>query len=93
MQAQYSPNLTLAKQAIEKYRIKYWLIERSAFTPQYLTDADWLESFQPAFTIALNNLQQGRTPALAKLSRCSVLTTTQFTLLDTACITASKSAQ
>lgn len=93
MQAQYSPNLTLAKQAIEKYQIKYWLIERSAFTPQYLTDADWLESFQPAFTIALNNLQQGRTPALAKLSRCSVLTTTQFTLLDTACITASKSAQ
>ncbi|MBW4440866.1 MAG: hypothetical protein KME10_06455 [Plectolyngbya sp. WJT66-NPBG17] len=89
MQAQYSPDLTLAKQAIERYQIKFWLIERSAFTPEYLTKAEWLESFQPEYTIALNNLQQGKTPALANLTRCSGLTTAQFTLLDTACITAS----
>lgn len=89
MQAQYSPDLTLAKQAIERYRIKFWLIEQSAFTPEYLTKADWLESFQPAYTIALNNLQQGQTPAIAKLTRCSVLTTAQFILLDAPCITAS----
>ncbi len=86
--AQYSPDLTLAEQAIEHYQIKFWLIERSAFTPEYLTNAEWLESFQPAFTIAQTNLQQGKISAIAKLTRCSVLTTTQFTLLDTACIVA-----
>ncbi|WP_348253937.1 hypothetical protein [Leptolyngbya sp. AS-A5] len=87
LQAQYSSDLTLAKQAIERYNIKFWLIEQSAFTPEYLTRADWLESFQPAYSIALTNLQQGKTPALSQLTRCSVFTTPEFTLLDTACIT------
>ena len=89
IQAQYSSDLTLAKKAIEQYRINFWLIERSSFTPEYLTDADWLESFQPAFSTALTSLQQGKTSAIAKLNRCSVLTTPRFTLLDATCVTKS----
>jgi len=86
IQAQYSPDLTLAKQVIKQYHITFWLIERSTFTPQYLTDANWLESFQPAFSTALTNLQQGKVPALEKLTNCSALTTDRFTLLDATCI-------
>jgi hypothetical protein len=96
IQAQYSPDLALAKQAIARYRITHWLIEQppagnskgSALTPQYLKDATWLESFEPAYSTALERLQQGITPALPKLTRCSVLTTVRFTLLDTTCIVA-----
>ncbi|MGV0029192.1 hypothetical protein [Phormidesmis priestleyi] len=90
IEAQYSPDLALAKQAIERYHITFWLIERSALTPEYLMDATWLESFQPAYKTALDRLQQGTTPALQKLPRCSVLTTTRFTLLDTTCIVATQ---
>lgn len=86
IQAQYSPDLTLAKQTIDRYQIKFWLLEKTAFTPEFLQDAEWLQSFQPAYTIALSNLQQGKTPAFSKLSRCSVLNTDQLTLLDAACI-------
>ena len=86
LQAQYSPDITLTKQAIEQHHINFWLIERSSFTPQYLADADWLESFQPAFTTALTNLQQGIPPALQKLTNCSALSTDRFSLLDAACI-------
>jgi hypothetical protein len=86
MQAQYSSDLTLAKSAIDQYQINFWLVERSTFAPEFLQNATWLQSFQPAYTTALNNLQQGKTPALSKLSRCSVLNTDRYQLLDAACI-------
>ncbi|MGG6268580.1 hypothetical protein ACQ4M3_29480 [Leptolyngbya sp. AN03gr2] len=87
MQAQYSSDLTLAKSAIDQYQIKFWLLENTTFTSEFLQKADWLESFQPAYTNALNNLE--KTPALSKLSRCSVFNSDRFTLLDAACIKAS----
>ncbi|BAU13323.1 hypothetical protein LEP3755_38620 [Leptolyngbya sp. NIES-3755] len=87
MQAQYSSDLTLAKGAIDQYQIKFWLLENTTFTPEFLQKADWLESFQPAYTNALNNLE--KTPALSKLSRCSVFNSDRFSLLDAACIKSS----
>ncbi|MCU0547795.1 MAG: hypothetical protein MUC48_00475 [Leptolyngbya sp. Prado105] len=86
IQAQYSLDLTAAKQTIEKYQINFWLIEQTAFTPLYLTNASWLKSFEPEFTIALTHLQQEKTPALAKLTHCAALNTPRFTLLDAKCI-------
>lgn len=86
MQAQYSSDLTLAKSAIDQYQIKFWLLENTTFTPEFLQSATWLESFQPAYTSALNNLQQGKPLAFSKLSRCSVFNSDRFTLLDAACI-------
>jgi hypothetical protein len=86
MQAQYSSDLRAVKQTIDKYQIKLWLIDQSAFTPLYLTNSAWLSSFEPEFTIALTHLQKGKVPALAKLSQCSVFNTPQLMLLDTACI-------
>ncbi|MBH8554699.1 hypothetical protein I8751_20520 [Nostocaceae cyanobacterium CENA357] len=85
--AQYSPDLVAAKQLIQKYKVSFWLVEHTAFQPEYLTKKTWLESFQPAFKKALNSLEQDNTPALAKLIKhCSVLETEQFTLLKTECI-------
>jgi hypothetical protein len=87
IQAQYSPNLAIAKATIQKYGIDFWLIERSTFTPEFLTNATWLASFQPAYTEALTQLQRGTVPALARVTkRCSVLETEALILLEATCI-------
>jgi hypothetical protein len=44
--------------------------------------------FQPETTIALTQLQQGKTPAIAQLTqRCSAFETEQFVVLSVSCIT------
>lgn len=87
IQAQYSPDLTKAQATIQKYGIDFWLLERSTFTPEFLTNATWLASFQPAYTEALTQLQRGTVPALAKLTkRCSVVETEALILLEADCI-------
>ncbi len=86
--AQYSQDLAAAKQLIQKYGVDFWLLERKAFTPEYLThnNPPWLQSFQPAFTEALANLEQGTTPALALMERCSVFETKSLVVLQADCI-------
>lgn len=87
IRAQYSPNLAAAKQLIQKYGVDFWLLERTAFKLEYLTQKSWLKSFQPVFTEAVNSLEHGTTPALAKLtSHCSVLETQNFIVLKADCI-------
>lgn len=84
--AQYSPNLTAAQELVKKYGVDFWLLETNSFQPEYLTDKSWLKSFQPAFDEALNNLQTGENPALAKLiASCRVFNTNNFILLKTDC--------
>lgn len=84
--AQYSPDLTAAKQLIKKYGIDFWLVERAAFIAKYL-DNNWLRQYQPATAEALATLQQGKLPALAKvLNSCKVFETENLVLLQASCI-------
>jgi hypothetical protein len=64
------------------------LLERTAFTPEYLTNnPPWLRSFQPEFTEAITNLEQGRKPALVELvERCSVFELKSLVVLQADCI-------
>lgn len=88
IEAQYSQDLTPAKKLIQKYGVDFWLLERSAFQAEYLNSKSWLQSFQPAFTQALSNLQTGKTPALTTVvAKCSVFQTNSFTVLEASCIT------
>ncbi|MBD2363036.1 hypothetical protein H6G36_17895 [Anabaena minutissima FACHB-250] len=85
--AQYSQDLTPAKQLIQKYGVDFWLLESTSFKVEYLTSKTWLKSFQPVFTEAVSNLSKNTTPALATLTKyCSVLETGNFTLLKADCI-------
>ncbi|MBE9038897.1 hypothetical protein [aff. Roholtiella sp. LEGE 12411] len=85
--AQYSQDITAAKELIQKYGVSFWLLESTAFKPEYLSEKTWLKSFQPAFTEALSRLEGETTPALAILAKqCSVLETERFTLLKAECI-------
>ncbi|MGM3308039.1 hypothetical protein ACSQ6I_19030 [Anabaena sp. WFMT] len=89
--AQYSQDLAVVQQVIQKYRVTFWLLERTAFQPEYLTQKTWLKSFQPAFTEAVTSLEQGINPALAQLQKqCSVLETEKFTLLKADCLLLAK---
>ncbi|UBF26495.1 hypothetical protein K9N68_00320 [Kovacikia minuta CCNUW1] len=85
--AQYTPDLAIAQQFIQQYGINFWLVEHNAFTSDYLTKASWLKSFQPEFSNAIAQLNQGTVPAIAQLvKQCSVLETETLSVLAGNCI-------
>ena len=89
--AQYSPNLEPLKGFIKKYGIDFWLLDRAAFTPEYLTNgswqSSWIRQYQPAATEATDRLKQGTVPALARvMKRCAVVETEKFILVGGECI-------
>jgi hypothetical protein len=87
IQAQYSQNLASVQQVIRKYGVDFWLLDRAAFMPQYLTDKTWLQSFQPAFDQALTSLQQGKVPALTtRIKDCSAFESESVIVLQADCI-------
>ncbi len=88
IEAQYSQDLALIEQMIEKYGIDFWLLDRAAFTPSYLVDKSWLQSFEPAFSQALTRLQQGKPSALAnRANECVVFESQSLILLEASCVT------
>lgn len=87
IEAQYSTNITLVKNLITKYKITYWLIENSSFTPEYIADNEWIKQHKPVAQNALKNLQQGQIPIIAKAqTNCSIFKSDRFNLLDSNCL-------
>lgn len=88
IEAQYSPDLAPVQQIIQRYGIDFWLLDRSAFTPEYLLNKSWLQSFQPAFSEASARLEQGKISALAsRINNCVAFESQSLTLLKATCIT------
>lgn len=88
IQAQYSQNLTDVQQLIQKYGIDFWLLNRAAFTPEYIASDRWIQQYQPLSTQAITQMQQGNVPALSKITEdCSVFTTKGLVVLQADCIT------
>ncbi|MEL6493746.1 MAG: hypothetical protein AAFQ41_01320 [Cyanobacteria bacterium J06623_7] len=89
IQAQYSLRAADYQRAISRYQIDYWLIDTNAFTPQYLTDNDWLIQFQPETQTAITNLNRSQPPAIVtQIEQCSVFKTTNLNLLSSKCLLA-----
>jgi hypothetical protein len=89
IEAQYSEDLGLVQEFIQKYGVDFWVLDRNTFKPEYLNDdsKSWLRSFQPVFDQAVAGLEQGRVPALSKLTRkCRVLRTPQLLVLKADCL-------
>jgi hypothetical protein len=87
--AQYSEDLAITNKIIEKYGINFFLIDRNAFTPEYLLKQEWLinSSFSNVIKTTIEKLKAGEIPALQKLSdRCSVVSTEKVILLEANCI-------
>jgi hypothetical protein len=87
VQAQYSPNLTEAKQLIEKYGIDFWLIDNGAFTPDYIERNSWRRENPPFSDEAVALLERGNLPALTKvMDKCFVFQSNDRVVLDAKCI-------
>ncbi|MEH2172427.1 hypothetical protein [Nostoc sp.] len=86
--AQYTDDINQIKDFIQKYHVTFWLLERSAFFPEYITNNTWLQQYQPAAQQANVNLQKAL-PVLATLiNSCAVFETDNLVLLKTECIKA-----
>jgi hypothetical protein len=87
LRAQYSPDASEVKAVIEKYHVRFWLLERTSFTREYLLGSDWLRQFRPSMEAAVARLDRGETPALSQVARrCTVLATPSYVVLDARCI-------
>jgi hypothetical protein len=89
IQAQYSPDLETVKQFIQTYGVDFWLLDRDAFTPNYLIKNRWFQQFQPETNQATLRLQHGVEPALARtINACTVFDDPGLILLKGNCIIA-----
>ena len=87
--AQYSSDKETLIAFIHRYNIDFILLDKTAFTPQYLEEKNWLvySSWQNTTQKAINKLQTTNSFVLPTLIKsCSVVSTQQADLLDTKCI-------
>jgi len=85
--AQYSQDLNHVIGFMRKYGVKFWLLERTAFKPEYIADNNWIKQYQPAATTAMVKLQHLDVPVLSKLMKsCAVFETESLALLKAECI-------
>lgn len=84
--AQYSPDLKQVQQFIQKYGVDFWLLEKTAWMPQYISKSRWIRQYKAAAQ-AINTLQQGTRPAVEQVTnRCTVFETGNFVVLQANCI-------
>lgn len=87
IQAQYSSSPADVKQLIQQYRVDLWLVDRNAFTIEYLQQNDWLKQFQPETREAIANLKHHQVSAIAqKIDQCSIFQTPEINLLASKCL-------
>ena len=89
--AQYSLEYAQVKEFIDTYGIDFWLLRKSAFTPDYLANDPWIRQYQPATEKAIETLETGKIPIIAKLmNSCSVIDSQDLVVLSTSCIVKEK---
>ena len=87
IRAQYGDNFIEPKKFIAKYHIDFWLIDKTAFTVEYLQNNNWLKQFKTETERASALLQEDKQSALlTTIDKCNILTETDLILLDTKCI-------
>jgi len=80
--AQYTTDPQVLADTIERYDIDFWLLDRDAFSPDYLTANEWLRPFA-AREAAI--ARAGRTVLEASRDRCTVAAGERWQLVDAAC--------
>jgi hypothetical protein len=88
VQAQYSPDLAEVQKFIQIYGVDFILLDPGALTPEYISSRRqrWVRELQPA-QAAIDNMKQGKTPALAKvINSCQAFQTQGMLVLDANCI-------
>ena len=89
IQAQYSTDIETVKKFIQKYQINFWLIDKNAFTINYLKDNPWLRQFQPETFMAIEMIAKKENLILAELgSQCQVFADRDSVVIQADCILA-----
>ena len=85
--AQYTLEPKIIVDFIKQYEVDLLLIEKNAFTIEYLTNNQWLQQFQPQIDQAIKILENREKTVLEELSdRCNIFKTNNHVLLDSSCI-------
>ena len=94
IEAQYTPDLQTVKDFIRRYGVTHLLIDKFAFTPEYLEGNRWLQDHAPTTQNAIAKLAEGiarlKKGEVAKMAllrnTCSVFEDTKYIVLDGICI-------
>ena len=87
LEAQYSPDIEVIKQFIKQYGVTHWLIEPTAFAPEYIANNRWRRQHQPIAQELVTSLEQGAIPALiAYKDSCAVFKSDRYTVINAECI-------
>lgn len=87
IEAQYTEDLATVKNFIARYKIDFWMLEFSSFTPEYLNKNNWLQQYNPTTRSAEKKLVAGIVPiVLQKKNDCQVLEDRGLYILDAGCI-------
>lgn len=88
--AQYSSDLQIVKNFIQKYGIDFFVLDRDAFEVDYIDDSDWLEQFETVANEAIDRLERGEHLILQRsMRRCAALRLRQLVVLKANCVAGS----
>ncbi|MEG3907868.1 hypothetical protein Q5691_14015 [Microcoleus sp. w1-18aA5] len=86
IRAQYTPDKVVLQSFINQYGVDFWMLDRNAFTLEYIKDNGWLNQFDST-PEATFSLEQGKIPALASaITTCAVFQNGIVVVLDASCI-------
>ncbi|WP_019506292.1 hypothetical protein [Pleurocapsa sp. PCC 7319] len=89
IQAQYSDDIQNLVSFINKYQVNFFLLDKTAFSPEYLKKQKWLNhsSWQPKTYQVISYLESGQKPIMSELiTPCLASSTEDLILLDAHCI-------
>lgn len=85
--AQYSESFAPAQQVIRQYKVTHWLLDSTAFAPDYLRSYRWFRLFEPSIGQSIAALKAGRVPAMQKvIEKCAIAKPNGVIVLDANCI-------
>ncbi|MEQ9000437.1 MAG: hypothetical protein RID53_28520 [Coleofasciculus sp. B1-GNL1-01] len=87
IEAQYSLDKGVVQDFIRRYGVDLWLVERGAFTLEYVMGNRWIQEYEAAATGARLSLQGGGVPVLAaRMERCRVFEREGLVVLSADCL-------
>lgn len=87
IEAQYSLDEGLVQDFIRRYGVDLWLVERGAFTPEYVMGNRWIQAYESAAIGARLSLVGGGVPVLVeRMERCRVFEGEGLVVLSADCL-------
>ena len=87
IQAQYSLDQKTVIDFINQYDVDFWLVDKNAFTVDYLKSNSWLRQFVSKLEQAIANIENKQTIVLSAIdTKCNLLQQQDYILLKTNCI-------